>query len=86
MSLMPRRCPSCRASALRNADAYVQEEFLSRCAAQLETIIDEAPIAVSLAYRRIRKVAEVLSTEPQHRLKAFDDMVKQFKQEDDSLR
>lgn len=86
MSLMPRRCPSCRASALRNADVYVQEEFLSRCAAQLETIIDEAPMSVGLAYRRVLKVAEVLSTEPQNRLEAFDDMVKQFHQEDDSLR
>jgi hypothetical protein len=83
MSLVPRRCPSCRESDLRNADSYVQEVFLSRCAAQLEIIIDEAPMSVGQAYRRVRKVAEVLSTDPQHRLEAFDDMVKQFKQEDD---
>lgn len=83
MSLMPNTCPRCRRTASDHASAHVQKLFIQRCADLLEQTIDEAPMGVGLAYRRVREIVAILRMDPQdkERLAKADKITKRFDRE-----
>lgn len=79
MSLMPRHCHRCLDYS---QSAFMTEEILGRCAGLLETIMAKAPKNVSLAHRRVLKIAEILKMDPSKRVEKFTEVTAQFEEED----